>query len=478
MAEENLKRKIFSSSAWSFAERLTTQGVTFVVSLIIARILEPSDYGVIAIVSALISFLNVFATAGYGTALVQKKDSDDRDFNTVFTFSGLMALLLYAFLFFGAPWIAKLYDIPALTPLIRVMGLRLPVTAFNSVQRAYVTKRMEFRKFFWSTTIGTIVSAMVGVTMALSGCGIWALAGQYLTSTIIDAIVLYIVFEWKYKPYYSHKRAVPLFKFGSGVLLATLVDAIYQEARTLIVGKKYDTASLAVYNRGEQFPKLFVLNISSAIDGVLMPAFCQLQDDCAQLRNALKRSIQISSLLVMPLMVGLAVVAEPMIQVVLTEKWLEAVPYVQVFCLSYMFNPLQTASNQVIKALGKSKLYLILEMIKKTVFILSLVVAVQYGVFAIAVTAVVVSIVSCLINAGVMQKLIGYSVWRQLLDILPGFLAAIIMGIVVAVLPGLISNSFMLLVCQILVGGVVYVLLSYLFNRDVTRYLLNILKGK
>ena len=478
MADNTLKQKTVAGVIWKFFERIGTEMVTFIVSLILARILAPSDYGVIAIVSVLISLLNVFVTSGYGASLIQKKDANENDFNTIFTFSGILSIFLYIVLFFSAPYIAKFYEKPILTLLIRVMGLRLPISSYNAIQNAYVAKQMEFKKFFYATLSGTIVSAVIGISMAVAGCGVWALAGQYISLMLVNTMVLSFIVPWKYKPYYSHKLAVPLIKYGSNVLLATLLDTVYLEIRSLIIGKKYDTAALAYYNRGEQFPKLIALNMATTIDGTLMPAFCKIQDNIDALRNAFRRSIQVSTTIVTPLMIGMAVVAKPMIIAVLTEKWIEAVPYIQIYCVSYMFNPLQSASNQVIKALGKSRLFLYLEIFKKSFFIVSLIVAVKFGPIYIALTAVLVMLVSITVNMIIMRKLLNYSFKQQIVDILPQIILSLVMGIVIMIIKYVISQTMILLIVQVILGAIIYIALYYIFRRDLFNYIIGLVKKK
>lgn len=478
MNESELKSKAVSGVIWKFGERILAQLVTFIVSLVIARILLPEDYGIIAIISVFINILNVFVTSGYGTALIQKKDADDNDFNAMFTFSGSLSIVIYLLLFFLAPLIAKFYEYDILVPIIRVMGLRLPIAAFNSIQQAYVAKKMEFKKFFWATLGGTVASAVVGITMAVLGFGVWALVGQYFSNIVIDTLILFIVFDWRYKPYYSHKRVVPMIKFGSRVLLATLIDSLYMEIRTLIIGKKYDVEDLAFYNRGEQFPKLVALNIATAVDGVLLPIYSKLQDNIDRLKNALKRSNQISTYIILPLMIGMAAVAEPMIRFLLTDKWIEAVPFVQIYCISYCFNVYQMSSTQVIKALGKSGLYLKLEIIKKVLLTIALIISFNYGVFAIAFTAIVINFVSMVINLFLIKKLLNYPVFYQIWDVVPQIILSVCMGFAVYFLKFAIQNTVLLLVSQVLCGAFIYLLFSHVFKIPAYKYILDIVKNK
>ena len=473
---QDIKRKTFFGGLWKFMERILAQLITFVVSLVLARILSPKEYGVIAVVTIMINIMNVFVTSGYGAALIQKKDSDDRDFNTIFTFSGGLAILLYAVLFFAAPHISALYNDGSLTLLIRIMGLRLPLAAFNSIQQAYVAKKMEYGKFFWATLGGTITSGVVGIAMALQGCGVWALVGQYFTNTLMGSIILYFTFSWRYKPYYSWKLAKPMIRFGSGVLLTSLVDAIYQELRAIVIGIKYNTEALAYYNRGEQFPKLIALNVATAIDGTLLPTFCVFQDDLEKMRRGLFRSVQISTLVVTPLMFGMAAVADPMIRLLITEKWLFAVPYVQIFCIMYALNPLLSASNQVIKAMGSGGLLLGIEIAKKVVFVLLLLMAIPFGPIAIAVSSVIATAIACVINAVAVKKVIAFSLREQLMSCLPQYITSLVMMALIYWLQYVVNNMYMLLAAQILSGVLVYCAMLIITKNQAFLYFYNTIK--
>ena len=478
MNNSELKSKAISGVVWKFGERILAQLVTFVVSLVIARILLPEDYGIIAIISVFINLLNVFVTSGYGMALIQKKDTDDKDFNAMFTFSGGLSVVLYVVLFFLAPVIADFYGYDILVPVIRVMGLRLPVAAFNSIQQAYVAKRLEFRKFFWATLGGTLASAIVGILMAVGGLGVWALVGQYMTNTLIDTIILFIMFDWRYKPYYSHKRVMPMVKFGSKILFATFIDSLYMEVRTLIIGKRYDVNDLAFYNRGEQFPKLIALNISTAIDGTLLPVYSKLQDDIDRLKSAVKRCNQLSSYVILPMMIGMAVVAEPMIRFILTDKWIAAVPFVQIYCISYCFNVFQMSSTQVIKALGKSGIYLKLEIIKKLLLTIALICSFNFGVMAIAFTAIIINFISMIISFVLIKNLLKYGIWQQIIDILPQTVVSLVMGAAVFGVGLVISNPLLCLSAQVCCGCLIYITLSHVFKLSIYKYIINIIKDK
>lgn len=474
---EEIKQKTFFGVIWKFLERILAQLITFVVSLVLARILSPREYGLIAIVTVMINLMNVFVATGYGAALLRKKDSDDADFNTMFTFSGGLSLALYLVLFLIAPCLASWYKNDSLTILIRVMGLRLPFAAFNSIQQAYVAKKMQYRKFFWATLGGTVAAGVVGISMALLGLGVWALVGQYFTNTIVGSVILYMSFPWRYKLHYESGRARPMIRFGSGVLLANLIDALYKEIRTLVVGVKYNEESLAFYNRGEQFPQLIVLNLASVIDGTLLPAFCLLQGDVERMKQGLRRAIQIATLFTTPLMFGMAVVAEPMVRILLTDKWLPAVPFVQTFCLMYALNPMLSATNQVIKSVSSGGMYLRLEIWKKGVFAALLLAAVPRGPFAIAWSSVVSMVVSCVINAIATKKLIAMPVCEQMSAYLPQFIAATVMFVAISQFPLLIENMYLLLVLQSVLGAIIYLLVLLITKNKALDYFLTLLKS-
>ena len=478
MGKSNIKTKVFSGIIWKFSERILAQVVTFVVSIVLARLLNPEHYGAIAIVNIFIALANVFVVSGFGNSLVQKKDSDDTDFSSVFYFNIISSIVVYIGVFFAAPLIADFYSMPVLTPVFRVMGLRLIVAGVNSVQHAYVSKHMMFRRFFWSTLGGTLVSAVVGIAMAYNGCGIWSLVGQYMTNTITDTIVLWFTVRWRPKWLFSIKRLGRLFSYGWKILCSALLETGYTELRSLVIGKMYTSRDLAYYNRGQSFPHLFVMNINSSIQSVLFPAMAQDQEDKAKIKNMVRRSIRISSYIMLPLMLGLALVAEPLVKILLTEKWLPCVPFLQIACFTYALRPIHTANLQAIKAIGRSDIFLKLEITKKTVGIAILLISMQYGVLAIAVSGMITAVLSSFINAWPNKKLIGYSYFEQIKDLLSAFVPLVVMSVSVVGV-GLFNLPLMIgIVSKIFAGVVAYVGSSYLTQNKNFIYILNMIKGK
>ena len=308
MAETSLKKQIMSGMVWKFAERFIAQGVSFVVSLVLARILMPSDYGIIAIINVFITIADVLLTSGLNTALIQKQDVDELDFSTIFYCNFILGMGLYAILFVAAPFLATAYKMPLLKQAIRVFAIRLPISSFQSIQTAYISRKMDFKRFFFSTIIGTLVSAVVGIVMALKGAGVWALIAQYLTNTIIDTLFLFVTVRWHPRLMFSWKRAKPLIAYGSKVMMTDLIGTIFNNLGDFIVGLRYTTADLAYYTKGKQLPMLLKTNISTALISVLFPGMSQVNDENEKVKILSRQSVRMLSYIIFPLMAGMMVV--------------------------------------------------------------------------------------------------------------------------------------------------------------------------
>lgn len=471
------KEKVVSSFLWRFFERIGAQGVNLIVSIVLARILTPNDYGQIAIVTVLIAILNVFVDSGFGNALVQKKDADVLDFSSVFWFNIVWCLVLYLFIFLIAPSFASFYDCLELIPVIRVLGLQLIVSGVKNVQLAFVSRNMQFKKFFFSTLGGTLGAAGVGIVLAYRGFGVWALVAQQLFNVLVDTTILWITVEWRPKLIFSFARLKGLFSFGWKLLISSLIETTYMEIRQLIIGKKYTADSLAFYNRGDQFPKFFVGNVNNAIDSVLLPTMSKEQDDKERLKSMTRRSIKISVYIMAPLLMGLAFVGEPFIRLLLTEKWLPCVPFMRIFCITYMFFPIHTANLNAIKAMGRSDLYLKLEIVKKIVGLIALFLTMNISVMAMAYSLLVTEVLCQIINTWPNKKLLDYPYLEQLKDILPSIALASIMGACVYLIDKLGFPDIITLTIQIITGAAIYVGGSKLLRIDSYDYVLGIAKA-
>lgn len=473
---------VASNIVWRFFERFGAQIVSFIVSIILARILDPVVYGTIALVIVFTTILQVFVDSGFGMALIQKKDSDDLDFNTVFYFNLFSCLFLYAVMFFVAPLIANFYGDNSLVPIIRVLSLILVIAGFKSIQTTYVSKHLMFRKFFFATIVGTIISAAIGIYLAYKGYGVWALVAQNLINQGIDTLLLWITVHWKPKLVFSFKRLKSLFSYGWKLMASALLDVGYNQIRSLIIGKLYSSEDLAYYNRGEQLPNLAVGNINSSIDSVLLPSMSIAQNDPGRVKTMLKRSITVSCFLLMPVMVGIAVCADSIVSVLLTDKWVPCVPFIQLFCLIYAFYPIHTANLNAMKAMGKSNYFLILEVIKKAIGIGLLVATMWISVKAIVYSLLAANVIALFINAYPNKKLLGYSVFEQMKDILPTLFISCVMGGVVYYIYLVNGAGVSTLLKQVLVGVILYLTLAGAFKLSAFKYMItsgkNLLKKR
>lgn len=475
---ENIRSKVFSGFIWRFLERVGAQGVGFIVSLFLARLLTPEDYGQVALITVFISILNTFALSGIGTSLVQKKNPDELDYSTVFYFNIIFSTLVYAILFLCAPFIGKFYNDNSLIVLVRVLGISIIISGMNNVQRSYVSKTMQFRRFFFSTIIGTIVSGIVGIVMAYKGMGTWAIVGQQLTNEIMDTIILWFTVGWRPQKMFSFSRLKKLYSFGWKLLISGLIDTIYTNIYSLVIGKFYDSNILGLYNKGVQFPNLIVSNVNGPIQSVLLPAMSYEQDNKKRVKEMTRRSIVTSSFLIFPMLIGMAAIAEPMVILLLTEKWVACVPFLQISCITLAFYPIHTANLQAINAMGRSDIFLKMEVVKKIIGLGLLIAAVPFGVYIMVWFKALSSLIATFINAYPNKKLLGYSYSEQVKDLLPSILSAVAMGVIVWGVELLNLNVVVTIGIQIVLGVVVYFGIAKLFKFECFEYLVEILKKR
>jgi O-antigen/teichoic acid export membrane protein len=366
---------------------------------------------------------------------------------------------------------------PELTAIVRVLSLILIISGIKNVQQAYVSRHMLFKKFFFATLGGTIGAAVVGIAMAYAGFGVWALVAQMLFNATVDTIILWITVKWRPKKMFSLQRLKGLFSYGWKLLISSLIDTVYNDVRQLIIGKRYSKSDLAQYNQGKKFPQLIVTNINTSIDSVLLPTMSKAQDDPETVKNMTRRSIKISTYIMMPFMVGIAVCAKPLVSLVLTDKWLPCVPFLRIFCFSYAFWPIHTANLNAIKAMGRSDLFLILEIIKKVVGTIAIVSTMFISPMAMAYSLLIVSVLSQLINSWPNRKLLGYSYENQLMDMLPQIVLSTVMGVIVYSVQLIGLVNWLTLLIQIPLGVLVYISLSKIFHIDSYNYMISTIKG-
>ena len=469
--------RVVTNFFWRFFERCGAQGVSFIVSIVLARLIEPEAYGTIALVTVFSTILQVFVDSGMANALIQKKDVDDLDFSTVFFFNVIVCFFLYLLIFVAAPFIASFYRQPELEAVIRVLCLTVVISGIRNVQQAYVSKMMQFKRFFFATVGGTVVSAIIGIVLAYLGFGVWALVVQQVLNTLVGTIILWVTVKWRPKKMFSFQRLKGLFSYGWKLLAASLIDRVYNELRSLIIGKMYSATDLAYYNRGNQFPNVIVTNINTSIDSVLLPTMSAEQDHQDRVRAMTRRAIKTSTYIMMPLMMGLAICAEPIVRILLTEVWLPCVPYLRIFCFTFALYPIHTANLNAIKAMGRSDMFLKLEIIKKIVGLIALISTMWFGVIWMAYSLLFTAVISSIINAFPNRKLLNYSYLNQIQDMCPQIILSCIMGGIVYIVQFIGLNDIVTLILQIILGAIIYISGSALFKLESFIYLWKMIKN-
>jgi len=470
------RSKIISSLIWKLTERTGTQGMQFVIQLILARLLLPEDYGIIALIVIFISIATVFVQSGFNTALIQKKNADDTDFSSVLYLSLIVSSLIYTVLFISAPHIAEFYQEPKLIKVIRVLGVVLFFGAINSIQYAIISRTMQFKRLFFSSLGGVVISGVVGIILAYNGFGVWSLVGQQIINEFLIAVILWGTVKWRPQSVFSVTRVKILFSFGWKLLCSALIDTLYTNVYGLVIGKIYNAQMLGYYNRGQQFPNFIVSNINGSIQSVLLPTLSAHQDDKLKVKSMVRRSIITSAFFVFPMMIGLAVCAEPLVKILLTEKWLKAVPFLQILCISYAFWPIHTANLQAINALGRSDLYLKLEIIKKINGVLLLCISIPYGIYVMVAFHPIASLISSFINMYPNKKILNYSISEQWRDLAPSITLSIIMGASIYFIPLLGLGNWMTLILQIFIGTSVYFGLAYILRIETFTYIIDLIE--
>ena len=472
----SLKNNILYGLFWKMIERIGVQGIQFIVQVILARLLLPEEYGTVALITIFITVSNIFIQGGFGSALIQKKKVDNKDYSSVFYFNIIISIILYLVLFLLSPIVADFYNVDILKGLLRVQAFTLIIGSFGIIQNVIIQRNMDFKKLSYISFASIIIQGVVGISMAYSGFGVWSLVFSNLTSTLVTTILLWIVIKWKPMLSFSLKRLKSLFEFGSKILLSGLIDTIYNNLYSLIIGKVYSQKMLGFYNRGQNIPNLVITNINASIDGVLFPALSTYQDDKKRIRELTRRAIVTSSFLIFPAMFGLMAVSKSVIIILITDKWIDSVPFMQLSCIALAMWPIHTANLQAIKSMGYSNIYLKLEIIKKCLGIILIIISLPYGVYGLVLSSVISSILCTFINAYPNKKLLSYSFKDQLKDILPSLILSIFMSIIVYSITFLELGILITLIIQIFIGALIYILGAKIFKFECFEYLLKTIR--
>lgn len=438
----------------------------------------PSDYGIVAMVNVFIAIANIFVVSGFTSALIQKQNADEYDFSTIFYCSLIISIILYLVLFFSAPAISRFYGVDELTDVFRVFGLILPISSYNAIQNAYVSKQMKFKKNFCGTFIGTVSSGLLGIYFALRGYGVWALIFQYLSNNIINGFVIFCLIDWRPKLYFSINRAKPLLKFGVNVLAADFIGTFFNQLNAFLIGKRFSVDQLAFYNRGQSFPYLVNGNLGAVISSVIYPAFSSESNDEKKFLSIMKRSVKISTYVLSPLFLGLAAVGNNMIKVLLTDKWIDAYPFLVIISISCLFSAPSTINLQVLKAKGFSNVVFHLEFIKKPIWFAMTICALFIGVKALACVLILVGFEEMVVNAIAVRKVVDYSFKDQMKDFFISLIPSIVMFLLIFPMQFVETSCYILFPLQIICGAIICIAVSFLIKNESFLYLFDLLKKR
>ena len=477
MVTESLKQKTTNGLFWSSVERFSNQGVSFVFSIILARILAPRDFGIVAMIGIFFAVAQSFVDSGFSNALVRKTDRREEDLSTCFYFNIGVGIVAYIVLFLIAPFIADFYNQPILSPIIRITGLGVVLNSLCVVQQALFTIRIDFKSQAKVTLSATIISGIVGVVLAYLGYGVWALVWQGVVMSLVRMGLLWLMSKWRPKTGFSKDSFHYLFGYGSKLLASGLLDTIYNNIYPIVIGKFYSPAQLGNYSRALTFAQLPSSNITSILQRVTFPVLSTIQDDMPRLQTDYRRLLKLSAFIVFPLMMGLAAVAFPVIRIILTPKWEGCSLYLQIICFALMLYPIHAINLNLLQVKGRSDLFLRLEVIKKIVGVCIMCITIPLGITAMCIGMVASSLIALFINTFYTGKLIDIGYLKQMRDLLPIFINSLLMGGVVFITIQFIMNDFFKLMVGGIIGGLYYLLSSYIFTRDEAAELKVLLNG-
>lgn len=452
---ESLANKTVKGVSWSFIDSISSQGISFFVGLVLARLLTPEDYGLIGIITIFISVFNSIVDSGFSSALVRKTNATERDYNTVFVLNMVVSIILCLALYFSASLISDFFERPQLDALLKVMSCIVVINAFAIIQRTLLVKRIDFKTQTKISLISSIISGVVGIGMALYGYGVWALAGQQISRQLLNTVFLWIYAQWYPRFQFSMQNFKELFGFGWKLLVSGLIDTIWREIYQVIIGKCYSPATLGQYTRAHQFSSICSSNLTIIIQRVSYPVLSSIQDDKIRLKAGYKRIIKITMLITFTLMLGMAGSAESLIRVLVGDQWLPAVPYLQIICLQMMLYPLHALNLNMLQVQGRSDLFLKLEIIKKIVAIAPLLLGIFIGIYWMLIGSVLTGFFSYYLNAYYSGPALNYSIKEQIKDIFPSFYIALIMALIVYAMSFIPISSFILFPIQVIFGAII-----------------------
>lgn len=474
---ESLRGKTLKGMIWSFAENFSLQGIQFIIGILLARVLSPSDYGMVGMLAIFTAVSQTLINSGFSTALVRKIDRTQTDLSTTFYFNIVVGFVLYFVLFLSGPLIADFYNTPLLSDLIKVTTISLILNSLCIVQQALFTIKMDFKTQAKISVIGALVTGVGGVTMAYTGFGVWSIVWPGVFGGAVRCILLWIWGKWRPTWEYSWKSFKELFGFGSKLLASGLIDTIFVNIYPIIIGKKFSAADLGQYTRADGYAHLPATTVTGVLGRVTFPLLCQIQDDDARLQSTYRQLIKLSAYVVFPIMIGLAALAKPLIIFMITAKWAECIPYLQILCFSLMWYPIHALNLNLLQVKGRSDLFLRLEIIKKILGVAVLVIAIPFGIIWMCVGKIITSLICLIINTYYTGKLINVGFFKQMGDLLPILILSLSMGAIVFAVNLFINGLLLQIIIGLIIGLVYYLSISYIFKSKKLLYLLSLLKN-
>ncbi|NLZ55305.1 MAG: lipopolysaccharide biosynthesis protein [Clostridiaceae bacterium] len=459
------KKRVTRSIAWKLMERLSFLAVTLIMNFILARLLEPEAFGLIALVNVFITFSSIFVSGGLSNALIQKVDADETDFSSVFWLNLGVSAVLYLLIFIFAPIMSNAMGYPALSPVLRVLGIKLFFAAFNAIQTAFISKNMMFRPYFFSTLVARVLSAIFGVLLAFLGYGVWALVAQSISMLVIEVFVLFFIVRWRPKIIFIWQRAKNIYSFAVKLMATSLIEITNQQVRSVVIGVKFSSVDLAYYDKGILLPNSFVTNISSSLSSVMFPVVSAQQHEVPKVSSTLRRWIGLFCYTTFPILFGMIITADPLIPLFFSDKWLPSVPFFRIACAAFLVWAIEVPIKETLKALGFATACLRIQMIKTGVALLSLACAATISVFAVTLTTLLVNLISFLLSMYYARKHINYS-WKNLFsDVHQTLILSAIMCLSIYFIPNLFTSRLLILLAQVVIAVIVYVAASIIIKN-------------
>lgn len=475
MAEQSLKSKTIKGTIWSAVDNLTQYGVTFIVSIVLARLLKPDDYGLIGIITIFTTVCTAIINGGFSNALIRKKDPTEDDYSTTFIVNLGLSILLYFIVFACSPLISRFFVREELVPLTRTSSLIMIAGAFGIVQQVRLTKRIDFKTQTKITLVASMTSGSIGIVMAALGFGVWALVAQGLSAQILKTLFLWIFNHWTPSMRFNRDSFNELFGFGWKMMASGVLDSLWTQLYQVVVGKFYSPATLGQYTRAKQFSQMFSSNLTTVIQRVTYPVLSDIQEEKGRMVSAYRKIIKTTMFITFALMFALGAVAEPLLNCLIGEKWHEAATYLPLICLVGAFYPLHAINLNMLQVQGRSDLFLGMEIIKKIIGLAPLFVGAFVGIFPMLYVTVITNIISYFLNSYFPGKLLGYTSWMQIKDIAPSFGISLMMAIVVYIMKFLPLSYWIILPLQILTGTVLFISICIITRSAEFKEVLNII---